>query len=179
VPDKALLYPWEVPMPMARSWSFVPNDSYKTPRVLIQMLVDVVAKGGNLLLNIGPGPDGAWHDAAYDRLAALGAWMKQNSEAIYGTRPLAPYAEGKVRFTRAKNGTVYLVYLPAAGEAALPRELAATSVKPAPGATITLLGSGQTISWESAGTGMVAHVPAGVAVPNADAWVFRVSAIAR
>jgi alpha-L-fucosidase len=179
VPDKALLYPWEVPMPMARSWSFVPNDSYKTPRVLIQMLVDVVAKGGNLLLNIGPGPDGAWHDAAYDRLAALGAWMKQNSEAIYGTRPLAPYAEGKVRFTRAKNGTVYLIYLPAAGESALPRDLAATSVKPAPGATVTLLGSGQTISWESAGTGMVAHVPAGVAVPNADAWVFRVSAIAR
>ena len=73
-------------MPMAQSWSFVPNDTYKSPRVLIQMLVDVVAKGGNLLLNIGPGPDGAWHDAAYDRLAALGAWMKVNSEAIYATR---------------------------------------------------------------------------------------------
>ena len=80
------------------------------------MLVDVVAKGGNLLLNIGPGPDGAWHDAAYDRLAALGAWMKVNGEAIYGTRPIAPYAEGKVRFTRAKDGTVYAIYLPAEGE---------------------------------------------------------------
>ena len=112
--DKALPYPWEVPMPMARSWSYVPNDVYKSPRVLIQMLVDVVAKGGNLLLNIGPGPDGAWHDAAYDRLAALGAWMKVNSEAIYATRPIAPYADGKVRFTRAKNGTVYAIYLPRA-----------------------------------------------------------------
>ena len=87
VPPQPLPYPWEVPMPMARSWSFVPNDVYKTPRVLIQMLVDVVAKGGNLLLNIGPGPDGTWHDAAYERLAALGAWMKVNSEAIYATRP--------------------------------------------------------------------------------------------
>jgi len=179
VPEKALTYPWEVPMPMARSWSYVPNDMYKTPRVLIQMLVDVVAKGGNLLLNIGPGPDGAWHDAAYDRLAALGAWMKQNSEAIYSTRPLAPYNEGRIRFTRTKSGTVYLIYLPAAGEAALPRDLAVTSVKPAPGATITLLGAGQTIPWESAGGGLVAHVPAGLAAPNADAWVFRVSAIAR
>ena len=74
-------------MPMASSWSYVPNDTYKSPRVLIHMLADVVSKGGNLLLNIGPGPDGAWHDAAYDRLAALGAWMKVNGEAIYGTRP--------------------------------------------------------------------------------------------
>jgi alpha-L-fucosidase len=179
VPDKALLYPWEVPMPMARSWSYVPNDSYKTPRALIQMLVDVVAKGGNLLLNIGPGPDGAWHDAAYDRLAALGAWMKQNSEAIYATRPIAPYVEGKLRLTRTKSGTVYLIYLPAAGETTLPRDLAITSLKPAPGATVTLVGAGQTISWEPTGAGMTAHIPAGVAPPNADAWVFRVSAIAR
>ncbi len=62
------------------------------------MLADVVAKGGNLLLNIGPGPDGSWDDAAYDRLAALGAWMKVNSEAIYATRPVAPYVDGKWRY---------------------------------------------------------------------------------
>jgi alpha-L-fucosidase len=143
------------------------------------MLVDVVSKGGNLLLNIGPGPDGAWHDAAYDRLAALGAWMKDNAEAIYSTRPLAPYAEGKVRFTRTKSGTVYAIYLPAAGETALPRDLAVTSVAPAATATITLLGTGRTIPWEPASGGFVAHMPAGLAPPNADAWVFRVSAIVR
>ena len=72
VPDQALPHPWEVPMPMAQSWSFVPDDTYKSPRTLIHMLADVVAKGGNLLLNIGPGPDGRWHEAAYDRLEALG-----------------------------------------------------------------------------------------------------------
>ena len=177
VPPQPLPYPWEVPMPMARSWSFVPNDVYKTPRVLIQMLVDVVAKGGNLLLNIGPGPDGTWHDAAYDRLAALGAWMKVNSEAIYATRPVAPYADGQVRFTRAKNGTVYAIYLPRADEdvTTLPRELTIPTPAPAAGMVVTLLGTGRTIPWDRSTAGIVAHIPAGLAPPNADAWVFRLS----
>lgn len=175
VPAQPLSYPWEVPMPMAQSWSYVPNDVYKSPRVLIQMLVDVVAKGGNLLLNIGPGPDGTWHDAAYDRLAALGAWMKINSEAIYATRPIAPFVEGQVRFTRARDGTVYAIYLPSATETILPRELAVANFAPAQGAVVTLVGTGRTIPWDRSGSGFVAHVPAGLAPPNADAWVFRVS----
>jgi alpha-L-fucosidase len=179
VPPLPLPYPWEVPMPMARSWSYVPNDVYKSPRALIQMLVDVVAKGGNLLLNIGPGPDGTWHDAAYDRLAALGAWMKVNGGAIYGTRPIAPYAAGQVRLTRAKDGAVYATYLPGTGETALPRELTVPGISPAPGATITLLGTSRTIPWDRSGTGFVAHVPVGLAPPNADAWVFRVSRVGR
>ena len=143
------------------------------------MLVDVVAKGGNLLLNIGPGPDGAWHDAAYDRLAALGAWMATNSEAIYATRPVAPYAVGQVRVPRAKSGVVYAIYLPRADETTLPRDLAVAGIAPAADATITLLGTGRTLWWGRFGSGFVVHVPAGQAPPNADAWVFRVSIGAR
>jgi alpha-L-fucosidase len=179
VPKEPLPYPWEVPMPMANSWSFVPHDHYKSARVLIQMLVDVVAKGGNLLLNIGPGPDGAWDDAAYDRLQALGAWMRVNSEAIYGTRPIAPYLEGKLRFTQAKNGTVYAIYLPAEGETALPTTFAVTGYVPPRTATITLIGTGRTIPWDLSGTGFVAHLPRGIVSPNAHAWVFRIGRIAR
>jgi alpha-L-fucosidase len=175
VPDKALPYPWEVPMPMARSWSYVPDDTYKSPRVLIHMLADVVAKGGNLLLNIGPGPDGAWDDAAYDRLAALGDWMKVNGEAIYGTRPIAPYAEGKIRLTRGKDGSVYVMYLADEGETALPKYIALSTIAPAPGATVTLLGTGRTLPWEKSGTGLVVRVPDGLRAPNAYAWVFKLS----
>jgi alpha-L-fucosidase len=145
------------------------------PRALIQMLVDVVAKGGNLLLNIGPGPDGAWHDAAYDRLAALGAWMKVNSEAIYGTRPIAPSTEGQLRFTRGKDGAVYAIYLPNAGETTLPRTITVSGMAPESGASVTLLGTGPTLTWEPAGAGFVATVPAGLAPPNEHAWVFRIS----
>jgi alpha-L-fucosidase len=179
VPKEPLPYPWEVPMPMANGWSFVPHDRYKSARVLIQMLVDVVAKGGNLLLNIGPGPDGAWDDAAYDRLQTLGAWMKVNSEAIYATRPVAPFIEGKLRFTQAKNGTAYAIYLPVEGETALPTTLTVTGYAPPRTATITLIGTGRTIPWQPSGTGFVAQVPGGIAPPNAHAWVFRIGRVAR
>lgn len=179
VPPQPLPYPWEVPMPMARSWSYVPDDVYKSSHVLIQMLVDVVAKGGNLLLNIGPGPDGTWHDAAYDRLAALGAWMKVNASAIYDTRPVAPYSDGPLRFTRGKDGAFYAIYLPAANESALPRTLTLTGIAPAADARVTLLGTDRAIPWERSGGGLVARVPDGLAAPNPDAWVFRVSRVDR
>ena len=162
-------------MPMARSWSYVPNDQYKTPRALIQMLADVVAKGGNLLLNIGPGPDGTWHDAAYERLAALGAWMRVNGDAIYGTRPVAPFVAGKLRLTKGKDGAVYVIYLPSADETTLPREIVVDGLRPASGATITLLGDGRRIPWDPPAAGFAAHVPADLAPPNDAAWVFRVS----
>ena len=179
VPDKPLPYPWEVPMPMARSWSYVANDTYKSPRVLVQMLVDVVAKGGNLLLNIGPGPDGTWHDAAYDRLAALGEWLKTNGEAIYGTRPIAPYAEGKLRLTQAKDSSVYAIYLASEGETELPKFVSLSARVPAPGATVTLLGTGRTLTWEKSGTGFVVRIPDGLKAPNAYAWAFRISRLSR
>jgi len=174
VPATVLDYPWEVPMPMANSWSWVPNDRYKSSHVLIQMLVDVVAKGGNLMLNIGPGPDGSWHDAAYDRLADLGAWMRVHQASIYGTRPLAPALEGKFRFARSKDGTAWVTYLPTEGEA-MPSELTVTSIAPARGATITLLGGNAGIAWTANAKGFTMRIPASVAAPNPHAWVFRVS----
>jgi alpha-L-fucosidase len=138
------------------------------------MLVDVVAKGGNLMLNIGPGPDGSWHDAAYERLADLGAWMRVHQASIYGTRPLMPALEGKFRFARSKDGTAWVTYLPAEGET-MPRELTVTSLAPAKGATITLLGSSAKIPWVATGKGFMMRIPAGVVAPNPHAWVFRVS----
>ena len=177
VPEQAIPHPWEVCMPMATSWSYVPDDPYKSPRALIRMLVDVVAKGGNLLLNIGPGPDGRWHDDAYDRLEALGAWMRVNGEAIYGTRAVAPYAEGKVRLTQGKDGAVYAIYLADEGETELPGYLSLTQIQPAPEATVTLLGSDAALRWEAVGSGFVARIPEETVPPADHAWVFRISRI--
>jgi alpha-L-fucosidase len=179
VPDRAILHPWEVPMPMASSWSYVPNDRYKSPRALVHMLVDVVAKGGNLLLNIGPGPDGTWHDEAYDRLARLGAWLRVNGEAIYETRPVAPYREGKLRLTRGRDGAVYAIYLADETETELPRYLSMTELQPADGATVSLLGADGILSWEPAGSGFVAKVPERLrAFPPCEyAWVFKITRV--
>ncbi|MBK9392107.1 MAG: alpha-L-fucosidase [Bacteroidetes bacterium] len=93
---KACLIPGETCMTMAGSWSYVPNDIYKPADELIQKLVDVVSKGGNYLLNIGPGPDGELDTAAYNRLKEMGNWMKINGEAIYNTRMYQVFEKEKI-----------------------------------------------------------------------------------
>jgi alpha-L-fucosidase len=181
VPDEPILDPWEVPMPMATSWSYVPDDRYKSTRQLVHMLADVVSKGGNLLLNIGPGPDGAWHEAAYDRLAGLGDWIGVNGAAIYGTRAVAPYREGKIRLTQGTDGSVYAIYLADETETRLPEYVSMTGWQPAPGATVSLLGADGALEWEKAGTGVVVRIPEDMRgdLPCDHAWVLRVSAAVR
>ena len=179
VPDEVNPYPWEVPMPMATSWSFKQDDTYKSTRELVHMLADVVSKGGNLLLNIGPGPDGRWHAAAYDRLADLGVWLEVNGEAIYETRAQPPYREGKVRFTRRTDGTAYAIYLADEGEERLPASLSLTGLTPASGATISLLGADESLLWRRSETVSVVEVPEALRShpPSDYVWVFRISAI--
>jgi alpha-L-fucosidase len=179
VPDEAMHVPWEVPMPMAGSWSFVPNDRYKSPRTLVHMLADVVSKGGNLLLNIGPGPDGRWHEEAYDRLSELGEWMDVNGEAIYETRAIAPYADGKFRLTRKRDGTVYAIYLADEAEIELPATITITSIRPTSDASLSLVGIPGTLEWEWVGDGFVATIPEKLrgSPPGAYAWVFRISQV--
>jgi alpha-L-fucosidase len=179
VPDKALPYPWESCIISGGGWSFTPDAKYLAPREAVRLLVDIVAKGGNLLLNVAPGPDGTWQPGAYDLLAQMGAWLKVNGEAIYGSRAIAPYADGQVRMTTQKNGATYFVYLPAKDEAGPPRELRVTSHKPAPGAEVTLLGSATTLSWRAEGQGFVVALPESVrsAPPCQHAWTIKVTAI--
>jgi len=104
VPDTLLPYPWETCMTMGDSWSYVPGDRYKSTTRLIQLLADVVAKGGNLLLNVGPDAEGRLPDTALLRMREMGDWLNVNGEAIYATRPLYPYCHGQVRFTQCKAG---------------------------------------------------------------------------
>lgn len=104
VPDSLLSYPWETCMSMGDSWSYVENDNYKSTRKLIHTLIDIVAKGGNYLLNVGPDADGKLPETAIQRMKEIGEWLKKNGYAIYGTRPLYPYAKGNIRYTQSKDG---------------------------------------------------------------------------
>ncbi len=177
IPKKALPYPWESCITMGGSWSYSPGEKFKSVRKLVHMLVEIVSKGGNLLLNIGPGPDGRWPKGAYDRLAGIGAWMKVNGEAIYGTRAVAPYGEGKVRLTRGKDGSLYLVYLAGPGENAPPSEISLSSHRPPAGARVTLLGYEKPLEWKAGGEGFTVAIPKEVRSqpPCKYAWTLKVS----
>jgi alpha-L-fucosidase len=180
VPDKALPYPWESCIISGGGWSFTPNAKYMSGREAVRLLVDIVAKGGNLLLNVAPGPDGEWQQGAYDLLADIGEWLKVNGEGIYGTRALAPFAEGPVRMTRGKDGSAYFFHLAGEQERTVPAEIRVASHRPAEGAAVTLLGSRTPLRWRVEGGGFVALVPPALRAnpPSRHAWAIKVSRIA-
>jgi alpha-L-fucosidase len=77
-----------------KSWGYIENDTFKTPEFIVHQLIDVVSKNGNLLMNIGPRSDGTIPYEVQQVLRDVGAWLKVNGDAIYGTRPWKIYGEG-------------------------------------------------------------------------------------
>jgi len=153
-----LAVPWESCITLGRSWKYVSTDTAKSTLDVIRMLAETAAKGGNLLLGIGPDPLGRIPAGVAERLAEIGQWVRANGEAIYGTRPLPPYQSGPARFTR-KAGRAYAIVL---------EPLSATSggritlrgIRPAEGAPVIWLSSGHSLSWVARDDGFVVDLPA-------------------
>lgn len=159
IPEKPLNYPWETCMTMGDAWGYVSNDNYKSTNVLIHLLIDIVAKGGNFLLDVGPKPDGTFPEPVLQRLLEIGKWMDLNNEAIYATKPIAPYKTENVCFTQSKNGHVYALYL-IDEKAPLPQTI---SIKFAPKMPnkIKLLGIKDELKWLKEGNGVKIILPNG------------------
>jgi len=177
IPDKPLPYAWETCMTMGNSWSYNPKDVYKSPHRLVHLLVDIVSKGGNFLLNIGPSPEGEFAPEALDRLNALGEWMKVNGEAIYKTRPVAPFKEAKTCFTALADGTVYAIYLADEDEAAPPAKLMLFAMAPKTGTEVRMLGVPEPVRWEKTGKGVLLTLPGRAlkSPPCRYAWTFKLT----
>ncbi len=104
-------YPWEACMTIGDYWQFSIHDTqFKSTGELIGILVDVVSRGGNLLLNVGPTPDGEIPAPLIERMQGIGAWLAVNGEAIYGT-DRSPFASLPMGKCTARENRLY-IFLP-------------------------------------------------------------------
>ena len=158
VPEEPLGVPWESCLTLGADFTYEYADRYKSPRELVNTLVGIVAKGGNLALNVSPQPDGRIPVDAMDSLRGLGEWLQVYGEAIYGTRVCAPYQSGNISFTR-KGDAVYAIRLfPVAQESVDSKLFIPYAGKVS---KVTMLDSGEDVSFVPGEGGITVAVPAG------------------
>ncbi len=176
-----------------KSWGYIKDDTFKTPEFVVQQLIDVVSKNGNLLLNIGPRSDGTIPEEVQSVLLDVGAWLKVNGEAIYGTRPWKIYGEGPTkvaagsfhdtdtagytpedfRFT-TKGKILYAIELgwPSRGEAVL-HSLGTGAINGQKIGSIVLLGSDAKLAFQQQADVLRIHLPP--QAPGKYAYAFRIT----
>lgn len=170
---------WESSRGIAHSYGYnanEPESDYLTSDQLVDSLVDIVSKNGNLLLNIGPRADGTIPELQRQRLLDMGEWLKINGEAIYGTtyfnHAAEPAGPDDVRYT-VRDGAVYATALAWPGaELTLGKDLPVDR-----DTRITLLGSdGRKLAWHKDSVGrVVVKTPAEGATTSKHAYVFKIS----
>ena len=169
---------WEACMTTNDSWGFKKSDNnWKSPEALIHNLIDIAAKGGNYLLNLGPDAEGLIPEAGQERFREIGKWLKVNGAAIYGTRPLPEYREGEnIRYTRSLDGkTIYATVLEWPG-----KSLRLKYIEPKKKSKIYLLGRKSALTWKANSRGeVVITLPAllqrAANRPCRHAWVFKIT----
>jgi len=167
---------WECVRGIGKSFGYnkqeVPDDFLSVPK-LVRLLVDIVSKNGNLLLNVGPKPGGEIPAVQVDRIKGVGAWLSMNGDAIYGTRPWKR-AEGKttdgldVRFT-SKPGSLFAILM----EAPRGPEVTIESLKAPDGMRVELLGNEQPLDWEQSGNDVTVRL--GGRQPDGPAVCFKMT----
>lgn len=167
VPDEQLPNPWESCIPLANNWGYVPNDPLKSSSKIIHQLIEVVAKGGSMLLGVGPKPDGTLDEKVIEKLEEIGNWMDLNGAALYNTRSTAVYQDGETFFTENKDGSINALVRIAESENT-PSTVEWTGNVPKKGTAIKLLATGKRVKWESEGNKVKVFIPASVQKKYAD-----------
>lgn len=151
IPETQLPYPWESCITLSNDWGWVPNAPFKSPNQVLALLAEVTAKGGNLLLGVGPTPEGIIEPEVVSRLKEMGAWLGKNGKAIYNTRITPVYRSNNVWFTADKDGkTLYAIYVPS-DDATTNDVIEWEGNIPRRGSRMTLLENGRNVRWQQSG----------------------------
>jgi len=151
-------WPFEVCDTLNTTWFYNPDDkNYKDAPTLIRRLVEIVGRGGNYLLNMGPPPSGAVNPDDSQRFEAMGEWLRRNGEAVYGTRPLGVPAQ-PWGWPVSKDGRIYLHILNWPGQ-----RLTLPGVKSRVTAARWL--NGGELRFETGADGVTLHLPAAAPDP--------------
>ncbi len=159
IPDHKIDNPWESCMTLGGAWGYVPNDKFKSPTQVVHSLIEIVAKGGSLLLGVGPQPDGLISPEVVQRLEGIGQWLGKNGQAIYGTRTTEKYKVGNIYFTQSKNGQTRYALVPLPENQALPASVEWSGNAPKKGAAMTLLLNGTKLKWTRHGDKITVTIP--------------------
>jgi alpha-L-fucosidase len=131
-------------------------DTLRSGEWIVEKLVDIVSKGGNFMVGVGPDNTGAWDPAVLERLEYAGNWLEKNGEGIFATRPWKEYREGEnIRFTCSKDGTI--LYAHSIGWPG--KEFRSGLVKPARGSQVSMLGVEDPLRWKIRGGELVVNIP--------------------
>lgn len=191
--DNLRLLPWQTDTSVSlKSWGYVRNDQYRTSASLIRELVDIVSKNGNMLLNVGPESNGTIPPQARAILLQMGAWLRVNGKAIYGSRPWLVFGEGPTQESNTKkkgadvqkftwrdvrytthNGNLYAIALGRPEGPLLLRSLfKATPYLSSPVCRVDLLGSNLPVAWNQGLDGLSVTLPDDA--PEEPAYTFRI-----
>ena len=99
--------PWESWFTIGNQWSWRPNDSLKSLRTCLELLIKSVGGDGNFLFNVGPMPDGRIEPGQAARLKEMGDWLRYNGQSVYGTRG-GPYKPGAWGVSTRKDNKIYI-----------------------------------------------------------------------
>jgi alpha-L-fucosidase len=168
-PTTAIHHPWELTRGLGNSFGYNAQETTAdtmSGEQLVHLLVDVVSKGGNLLINVGPDGRGRIPDLQRRPLTELGKWLNANGAAIFETRPWTQTATSTadghpVRFTQ-KDGAVYLIVL----AKQLPQEIVIPNLTASPDSRLRLLDDSRDLDWSQAGNDIRISLPARTSQPR-------------
>jgi len=156
--ERFIIRGWEECRGMGKSFGYNKNENredYNTSEELIKLLVDIVCRGGNLLLNIGPKADGTIPKVMVERLMDIGIWLGKNGEAIYSTTINRISESAGMKFTLSKDRTALFVFIENIPE----KELIIEGINAVASKKISFLGGYNNLKWRNEKNNLVIDIP--------------------